>query len=167
MKQSLSLLIILLLCACGFHLRGQPYLLTTGKQPSLCPIAVLMPQQEDVELMALLPQQLQAQQLETTPSLKQACHLLIIDEAYFHTEIKSIAASTVPRQYLLTYKLAFHFSHQNGTLLLPKRTLQVSRPFTANNNRVLGSDFEQSVIKNEMRQEAIQQIILWLNTLPH
>lgn len=147
------LISICMLSACGFHLRGMIDV------PSwLTDVAIVSPV-NNPEFTSRLKAQLEAYKISVNPDPASATYWLVLNQAEFNQQIVSIGASTNPRQYHLSLLIGFTIQTKNGKIIQPQKNIQINRQFTSNNDRILGSDFEQTVIVNEMRQEAVNQVI--------
>jgi LPS-assembly lipoprotein len=88
-----------------------------------------------------------------------AKYWLSIDFITLSQQIISIGASTNPRQYQLLMTVGFSLKTSKGEIIKPPRKVFVTRQFTANNDRVLGSNEEEALLINEMHHDAVVQII--------
>lgn len=157
-------LLSLFLTACGFHLRGMMEVPTWLHDVAISADAV------DTELVAMLKSQLNSSKVKVHRNILEAPYLLVITNSNFQQRIISIGASTNPRQYELILTVELMLQSKKGEILLPKRQIMVTRQLTVNNDRILGSNEEERILMNEMRQEAIIQLcsILFKSTpMPH
>lgn len=144
---------VLLLTACGFKLRG------IAEIPAwLNQVAIVM-ENASRNLEPLLQDQLTAYHVSVSPTKTQAHYWLVIEKDNFQKQITNISASTTPRQYLLLYSVQFSLLKNNGVALLQSNTVSVTRQFTLNNDRILGSDYEEMTFKQEMERDAASLII--------
>ncbi|KTD20433.1 Rare lipoprotein B [Legionella lansingensis] len=153
MRRLVICLILGLLASCGFHLRGM-----TDIPPWLNHVAIVI-QNAHRDLDNLLKDQLEAYKIAITDDPTQANYLLIIEKDNYRQEVTNVSASTTPRQYLLTYDVQFSLIKAKGGPIIPSSHVFVTRQLTINNDRILGSDAEETLLKNEMRVEAATQII--------
>lgn len=146
-------LVTILLCSCGFHLRGQIDL------PQWLTDIAIINQSGQPDLDTLLSTQLRAYNIRiiNDPALAQYW-LVILNESY-QEHITSVSSSTTPRQYQLIYTLSYRLQSRQGKIMLPTSKAYVTREITINSNRILGSDQEEVITKNEMKQDAIMQIL--------
>lgn len=153
----IPLMLALLLSACGFHLRGMIDV------PKWLNNIALISKANDSELVTLLKLRLESYKIAVNPSPEQANYWLIIDYVEFSQHVVGIGASTNPRQYQMILKIGFKLQDRSGLEIKPNQMVQVTRQFTSNNDRILGSNDEQSILISEMRQEAVNQIITRLS----
>lgn len=145
--------VALLLCGCGFKLRG-----LADMPPWLNNVAIVM-QSGHKDLVPLLKEQLKAYDIRVTPEPRNADYLLIIEQDNLQQKITSVSASTTPRQYQLLYTVVYSLVKRDAKPVISSRLVAVTRQLTLNNNRILGSESEESLITRAMRQDAVMQII--------
>lgn len=153
-KQFIPLILALCLCACGFHLRGMidvPEWLTN--------VAIISKDGSNKELVSMLKTQLEGYGVQVNPNPQNSQYWLIINRTSYGQQISSIGASTNPRQYQLFLTVEFLLQTRKGDSVKPPATVQVTRQLTVNNDRILGSNEEETVLISEMRQDAVIQMI--------
>ncbi|MFW2571402.1 MULTISPECIES: LPS assembly lipoprotein LptE [Legionella] len=148
-----SWLFFFLLTACGFHLRGM-----VDMPPWLNNVAIVT-QNAHRDLGPLLKDQLQAYNIKVSPNVTQADYLLIIEKDSSQQQITNVSASTAPRQYQLFYDVQFSLVSKQGNTIIPSNHVISTRQLTVNNDRILGSDSEETLLYGEMRRDAAMQII--------
>lgn len=155
MKQLSILFLCALLCACGFHLRGSLHL-----PQSVMPIAVVSNHGHS-PLERIIESKLRLQSVDVTDNPSKAKYWIIILHQRMRKNIAAIAASTAPRQYQLTYQVVFQLQKVKGKTNLSDEpiTISVDRLLTINNDRILGSDSEATILKREMRADVATQIL--------
>lgn len=152
-KNCLLLIILLLLSSCGFHLRG------LAEIPDWLNNIAVVVDSGSRELEPLLDEQLKSYHVNVFASKAKAQYWLVIENDSFQKQITNVSASTTPRQYLLLYTVTFSLTKNSGETLLSSNTVSVTRQFTLNNDRILGSDYEEMTFKREMEREASNLII--------
>jgi len=157
-KCIVPLIACILLSACGFHLRGMVDI------PKWLNNVAIVSKDGNNELASILKIQLDTYKIHVNPDPDLASYWLIINHTTFQQQIISIGASTNPRQYQLILTIEFMLQTRSGKIVQPSRTVSVSRQLTVNNDRILGSNEEESILIREMRQDAVIQII---NRLSH
>lgn len=115
-------------------------------------------------MVSFLQTQLESQNIDVIADPDQADYWLIVDEVHLHQQIISIGSSTNPRQYTLTLTVSFQVQTRKGEIIKTPGRIYVSRQLTLNNDRILGSQDEESILIGEMKQDAVTQI---LNRLAH
>ena len=109
--------------------------------------------------MPLLKEQLRAYKIRINPDPARADYILIIEQDSLQQKITSVSASTTPRQYQLLYSVVYSLVKRKAAPIVSSRLIAVTRQLTVNNNRILGSDSEESMITRDMREDAVMQII--------
>lgn len=137
---------------CGFKLRGLEGL------PSNFNNVALVVQDIHHELEVILKDKLQAYKVHVNSNPIKADYVLVIEKSLLNQQITSVSANTTPRQYELFYTIVYSLN-QKGTPLISANIITVRRQFTLNNDRVLGSIDEGSLIVKEMYAEAAAQMI--------
>ena len=153
------ILLITLLCGCGFHLRGIVDI------PRWLNNVCIIVQEANHDLEPLLQRRLEAYNVHINPDPALATYWLIIESDAIRQEISGISSSTVPRQYQLIYTLRFKLQRAKGEELIPSKQIIETRQATINGNRILGSNEEEDLLKAEMRRDAVIQIINRLSKL--
>ncbi|KTD03493.1 LPS assembly lipoprotein LptE [Fluoribacter gormanii] len=153
------LLMLLLLSSCGFHLRGMSNI------PNWLNNVAIISENNDKQFVSILQSRLEGSKIDVNPDPSQAKYWLIIDEVSLNQQIISIGASTNPRQYTITLTVAFVLKARSGQIADTPEKIYVSRELTLNNDRILGSKDEESILIGEMKQDAVTQIIYRLSHL--
>jgi LPS-assembly lipoprotein len=157
-KLIIPLMLVLLLSACGFHLRGMIDI------PKWLNNVALITENDDKLFLSLLKAQLEGYSIQVNPDPGQAQYWLIINQIDLQQQIVSVGASTNPRQYILTLAVEFMLQTRKGEVIKPARKIIVSRQLTVNNDRILGSNDEERILVGEMKRDAVMQMI---NLLSH
>jgi len=152
-RLSFLILPLLVLGSCGFHLRGRvdvPLWLNN--------VSIIIEQgQRDLE--SLLKEQLGAYKINVIDEPSRASYWLIIENDHFQQNISSISSSTTPRQYQLGYVVQFRLQDAKGADIIPSNQIVITRHITINSDRILGSNDEEALQKNEMTRDATLQIL--------
>ncbi|MBA2710440.1 MAG: hypothetical protein H0U57_07615 [Tatlockia sp.] len=142
-----------LVISCGFRLRG------FNDIPRWLDNIAITIQDAHRDLGPTLKDQLESYRIRVNPNPAKADYVLIIESDGVKQQITNVSASTVPRQYLLIYFAQFSLVKAKGGLIIPLTNVSVTRHLTINNNRILGSNFEEMQLLTEMRRDAAMQII--------
>ncbi|BCA95284.1 LPS-assembly lipoprotein LptE [Legionella antarctica] len=156
-KKTFVFISVLLLSACGFHLRG------LTDVPEWLDNVSIISRDGNKELVSILKSHLEGYKILVNPEPALAKYWLIINKTTFQQQIVSVGVSTNPRQYQLILTVEFMLQTSKGQILKAPRFVAVSRQLTVNNDRILGSNEEETVLISEMRREAAIQIINRLN----
>ena len=71
----------------------------------------------------------------------------------------SIDASAQVREYITRYRVDFDLTAADGTVLLEKQSIELSREYTYDINVAIGNPAEQEVIQRELRRDMQAAII--------
>ncbi|STX29029.1 Rare lipoprotein B [Legionella beliardensis] len=153
MKRLILFCLIGLITSCGFKLRGWV------EMPTWLNNVAIIVRGAHHDLIPMLKDSLQAYRIHVTDNPSQASYLLILERDAVQQQITSVGASTNSRQYLLIYTLQYSLLKVGGEQVITSRTVTSSRQLTVNNNRILGSDNEETMLYHEMRQDAVRQIV--------
>lgn len=151
-------LLALALSSCGFHLRGMVEL------PKWFHQVAVVSNDSNHELVNLLKSRLDSYHVEVNDNPTKADYTILIQNSLYEVKIISIGASTNPRQYQLKLTTQYQIQNRKGALLLPQRSIIATRQLTVNNDRILGSNDEETTLQREMRQDTVTQI---MTTLSH
>ncbi|MFA5959202.1 MAG: LPS assembly lipoprotein LptE [Tatlockia sp.] len=152
-RKAVLLLVTALLTACGFHLRG------FNDMPHWFNNLAIVIQDAHRDLGPMLRNQLEAYNINLVQDPAKAAYLLVIEGDGIQQQMTNVAASTAPRQYLLIYDVRFTLSKVRGETLVSSGQVFATRQLTINSNRILGSNSEEAQLMDEMRHEAVEQII--------
>jgi len=141
------------LCHCGFHLRG-----LTTLPPSFQQVYVVAPA-DARQLQAEIDNQLQAYNVSKAKNMSNAHYQIVMDNIFLQRQISNISSSTTPRQYQLLYNIKYHVINSNGENIIPNGVINTNRLVSMNNERLLGSNYEQDFFLHEMQQEAAIQLV--------
>lgn len=159
--RSRSILLLLLLTftfsACGFHLRG------IINPPTWLTNISIVTESNEKQLISILKAQLESYHIEVNPDPALAKYWLVINKETLDRQIISVGASTNPRQYTLLLNIEFMLQTPKGKIIKTPKIIHVTRQITINNDRILGSTDEERIMVDEMKRDAVIQIINQLN----
>lgn len=138
---------------CGFHFRGHINL------PSWLHHVYIQNNSGLRTLENALTNQLQTYDVNVSEEPDRATLILNIAQASFQQNIISVSASTTPRQYQIVLLVDFELLKDKNIEIMKKQRVMVMRQVTINNNRILGSNYEEDTIKHEMQREAAYLIL--------
>ena len=150
--------LVVFITGCGFKLRGMM------EGPTWLASIAIDIQDVHQDLAIALKENFRALGIPIRSPSNAQC-LLIIEKDESQQQITSVSASTTPRQYQLRYTVIYSLLKANGEPMLSSNKVMVTRQLTVNNNRILGSNFEEMLSYKEMRKEAAMQIVNRLGSL--
>jgi LPS-assembly lipoprotein len=159
MRRLLPLLFpLLLLGACGFHLRGS---LPRAEADSVSSVYINERRAGDVarEVRA----QLRAAEVTVAAAADTAEYILTLDNARVDRNVLSVSAQTGKAeeyQLLLTLRMSVR---RGEATLVDNELVEVARDYTFDEDAVLGKYSEEQVLEEEMTRRAADRIIRRLN----
>jgi len=158
------LLPLLLLSACGFHLRGSRPQAEVDSVSS-----VYIRAERAADLAREVTAQLKDADIEVVADPDKAEYLLTLSNSRVERNVLSVNAQTGKAeeyQLLLTVKMSvarMSEVHAGGEPLVADEAVQVERDYTFDEDAVLGKYSEEQVLEEEMTQLAANRIIRRLN----
>ncbi len=144
----------LFLAGCGLHLQNY------GDIPKWFNNVAVVNQGVQHEIRPMIIEQLKAYKLHICKNPKEADYWLVLETDKNTENITAVSSSTTPRQYQMTYAIKYKVEHaKTGKDVIPSSSAVVTRQFTINSNRILGSDYEGDLLRQEMYKDAVAQIL--------
>ncbi|NOY67586.1 MAG: hypothetical protein GXP13_09310 [Gammaproteobacteria bacterium] len=148
----LAFLIVTLLSACGFQLRGQ-YSLPAGMEK------VYIQGNVDGLLLRHLRQALERSGVTVVKQIDAATGVITIHNQIMGRKILSVGKNARVREYESIYKLIYSVRLKTGKMLFDKKTISLQRDFTFSENIVLGKEREETTLQHDMQYQAAQTIL--------
>ena len=147
-------LLSIALSACGFHLRGQFNL-----PPMLQPIAV-------TGTVASLEARVSAgiQRMGGAISADAPMQLHLTREAITR-QTSTVDRLAKAAEYTLFYELNYQLKYASGVPAQPERSIRLQRTYQFDNTRIVGKFDEEATLQEDMRQQAIAQLLTQLSRL--
>lgn len=143
--------LIVLLSACGFHLRGAATL----------PFETLYVEAPQGSLFANQLRRVigagSSTKVVNTPSTADAT-LRLLTEAR-EKEILSLSAGGRVREYQLRYRIQYQVSGKDKTLIAPPSEIVLRRDFSFNDQDQLSKEAEEALLYRDMQTDAVQQLV--------
>lgn len=150
MRALITVLMALLVTACGFQLRGA--------QP--LPFSSLYVPAETWETGALLKRNIRAlgsTQLVETPQEAQAVFTLIGEAR--EKNILSLSGTGRVREFQLRYRLAFRVHDLKGKEFIAPTEIVLVRDISFSDERVLAKEQEETLLYRDMQNDMVQQLL--------
>ncbi len=146
---------LLLLSGCGFQLRG------TTPEASNVPVTFVQ---------GGIPASLLRAQLgrvdKITENVEAAEAVLTILSENFDRRVLTVGPGDGKvREYELRYLVSFEVRNKAGQELLAPQTIALSRDYLFDETQVLGSDTEEAILRRDMVNDAVGQILRRLQAL--
>lgn len=141
------------LSACGFHLQ------TKDQFPPQLRTMYLDSDQPYSHLMEQLRTEFVDTGIVLVSNAKEAKFTLYLSNESFSTSQTSLTTSQQTRQYNVTYSFNFQIKDSTGNNVIPIQGLSLSRPLTLLSNQLLTNNSQLTVLKQQMEQELINQLL--------
>ena len=150
MRISITLVLALLLAACGFQLRGTAAL----------PFDTLYMPSTAAGIALDLKRNIQSgTRTMVVDDPKQAQAVLEFVQELREKSILSLASTGRVREYQLRYRVMFRVHDGKGGEFLPVSTVQLTRDISFNDTDVLAKETEEQQLYRDMQFDMVQQIM--------
>jgi LPS-assembly lipoprotein len=149
---------VLLLSACGFHLRGEIPL------PAQLQKLYLQTTDPYGQLTRNIKQYLKFSGVELVDSPAEADTVLVILNETNSEQLLSIGGTQQTRQYDITLTVAFEVTNTSGKVLVPPESLHETRSLTILSNQILGGSNEENNLFVQMRRAIVYDILKRLSS---
>lgn len=144
---------LLLLSACGFHLRGDTALPVALQRVHLTLVDPLSPLKRDLESTL----QRAGAKVENVSGEKIA--EIKIPVLTLAPQPQSITSTARVREYVMIYHVELEVADVSGNTLLPKQAIELTRSFTFDETQALGIAAEQEELRKQMERDMVQAIM--------
>lgn len=149
----LFILSLFTLASCGFQLRGEVKL-----PAELRPVYILSENADSIG--SAIRWRLAEQGIELASKREDAKLLIILSDEVWNRRVLSVSALSGKLEEIeLTYRLDMRAEKTNGTELLPTVRFNSVRDFTFNEQAVLAKDAEEHVLRQELREDLVNQVL--------
>jgi len=146
-------LILPLLSACGFHLRGEAQL-----PPGMQRVYV-----ESADPFAPLKRNIERalQRAGATIESKAGDGIaeIRLTAVSLAPIVRSVSANARVNEFTMLYHVELQIADASGKVLLPKQVVEQSRVFTFDQTQAIGTGAEQDEIKKEMERDMVQIVL--------
>ena len=151
-----ALILALTLTSCGFHLRGSENL----------PFETLYIQDSGAQGIAHdLRKALKSNGVTLASSAESAQASLELMSENLEKRILSLSGNGTVREYELIYRVTFRVHGQGGTLWGRPQTVEQRRDFSYNDSALLSKGAEETRLNNDMRSEAVREVLRRVGSL--
>lgn len=150
-KKSIIVLIALLLSACGYHLRGA-FELPAGMKNIFLEggSGALQAQFNKAMELSLIP---------IAPTSDAAGIVIRIYDENSQRRVLSLAASGVANDFELSYRMEYEIIDAKDDVLMARQPLEIKREYYNDQLAIIAKESEETMIKNEMYQQAVRTIV--------
>ena len=154
----LTVLLLLLLSGCGFHLQSA---LTT---PAVLERTYLATENTHSQFYRELRSRLRAAGviLVESPAEATATLLILVDET--DQRVLSVSARNVPTEYEVYYSVEYELFSGETSLLAPQM-LTLTRDYTYNENLVLGKAREEAMMREAIVSDLVRIVLKQISSL--
>jgi LPS-assembly lipoprotein len=146
---------MVVLTACGFHLRGQgPSVLL----PSQLKVLFVESKQPYSVLTREVEQMLTGMGVKLVDNARAAPFTLSIIRAEASQQTTGMSPTTQISTYALSYTIIYQITDKEGRMVVPPRTITASRSYASNTNQMLSANYEYAQLENDMRRDVISQM---------
>ncbi|MEG3789953.1 LPS assembly lipoprotein LptE [Lysobacter sp. CCNWLW3] len=145
--------LVLALSACGFQLRSALTL-----PPDLGPVRVVSVDRYSPLAESLATALTRAGAVPATPETESAAVLDLLSERWGDTPV-ALDQLGRTQEYSLRYAVIFELRKADGTALVPRQTVELSRDYVSNPVNSLGTEGEREVLQREMRREMSASVL--------
>ena len=150
----LSIIVFLagIVSGCGFQLRGDVQVPDEAKNLHLVTPSNAL---EDEFAVYLLDAG-----VNLTPQAQGADSVLRLSNEQYEKRTLSVDPDTgKEREFEITYSVAFSLRTSDGDVLIKRQAVELQRDYVFDADQVIGKSREESLLRAEMRRDAVQQIL--------
>jgi LPS-assembly lipoprotein len=145
------LMMSLILSACGYHLRGAVELPKELK--------ALYLQGASPELHQQFSKVMESSSGKLLSSQENAGIVIRFFDEKMNRRVLSLGATGRANDYELEYRLEYEFANAANAILMPRQVMEVKREYFNDQQDIIAKDNEETVIRNEIYQQAVSKII--------
>lgn len=149
--------LLLTLSACGFHLRGSGGTGFDNVDPAWRELA-LASADPNGKLSAQLRTQFTAAGANWVAPA-QAAYTVHLGQEQFQQRYLTLSTRARAAEYQLTLSARFSVTAADGTIVIPDSSANTVRQMQSDPSKVVGKAEEVAILRREMRQQLVQQII--------
>lgn len=142
------------LSGCGFHLRGAASL-----PEAIQVVAVRAPSLAVREEIAVFLEDGGVRVVDAGADVNADAVLSVFQEAYERRVLSVDPNTGKAREFELAYIFDFSFIDREGKALVKPQSVRLVRDFVFDEDAVIGKSREEGVLREEMRRDAVQQLI--------
>jgi len=152
-RRLLPFSLVLALSACGFHLRNALTL-----PPDLGPVKVMSVDRYSPLAESLAQALTRAGATPASQGVKDAAVLDLLSERWGETPI-SVDQLGRSQELSLRYAVIFELRKADGSALVPRQTIELSRDYISNPVNTIGTEGERELLVRELRREMAASVL--------
>ena len=152
-RGSVLLVTLLMLTACGYHLRGALELPEALKK--------MYVKGASPELSAAIERTFRGTSGELVATTDQAGMILNILDEFYQRRTISLSSTGYSNEFELIYRLSFDLLDSEGHTLVSNQTIEVMKTYynAQSSETLLSKDNEEIVLRQELYEEAVRSVI--------
>jgi LPS-assembly lipoprotein len=150
-KKSVILIMALLLNACGYHLRGALDLPAGLKNVYL--------EGGSAQLREQFKRAMEISSVPLASSLETAGIIVKIFDEDSQRRVLSLSSGGTANDFELAYRFDYELVDSKNKVLSARQPVEIKREYYNNQLAVIAKDNEETVIRNEMYQQAVRTIV--------
>jgi len=149
----LTVVLVLALSACGFHLRGAMSL-----PDNLDPVKVVSTDRYSPLAETLAGALTRAGAQPATPETENPAVLELLAEKWGDTPV-SVDERGRAQEFSLRYAVVFELRNGDGTLLVPRQNVELSRDYISVPDASIGTEGERDILVRELQREMAASVL--------
>lgn len=159
LKRAAPVALVLALSACGFHLRNALVL-----PADMEPVRVVSVDRYSPLADSLLQAIVRAGATAATDETQDATVLDLLGEQWGDRPI-SLDELGRAQEFSLRYAVTFELRRSDGTVLVPRQTIELARDYVSNPVQAIGTEGEREILQGEMRREMVASVLRRLDAV--
>lgn len=151
-----SCVLYLFVSGCGFQLRGVS---SVTLPPELSTLRVMSGGRYPPLLIEMRNALLALGGVRLTDDVAASVPVLQLHGEKRETQILAIDSKGRISAYLINYRVDFSLSAADSKILLPQQSVKLQREYTFDRLNVIATEKQSEFLQNEMRRDAVQQIL--------
>ena len=150
-KKSFILIMALLLNACGYHLRGALELPAGLKNVYL--------EGGSAQLREQFKRAMELSSVPLASSPETAGMIVKIFDEDSQRRVLSLGSGGTANDFELSYRFDYELVDSKNKVLMVRQPIEIKREYFNNQLAIIAKDNEETVIRNEMYQQAVRSIV--------
>jgi len=151
LKKSVILVTALLLSACGYHLRGNIELPAGLKNVYL--------EGGSAQLREQFKRAMEASSIKLNSSAEGAGIIVRIFDEDSQRRVLSLSSGGTANDFELSYRFDYELVDSKNKVLIAREPIEIKREYFNDQLAIIAKDNEETVIRNEMYQQAVRTLV--------
>ena len=150
-KKSVILMMALLLSACGYHLRGNLELPAGLKNVYL--------EGGSAQLRDQFKRAMEISSIKLNDSAEGAGIIVRIFDENSQRRVLSLSSGGTANDFELSYRFDYELVDSKNKVLIAREPIEIKREYFNDQLAIIAKDNEETVIRNEMYQQAVRTLV--------